>query len=118
MEIFDIFGVITKILINPSAIKGLHSIYNRSRFILNFFQLLVWSDLKYPVEALTRDQLGVSKYSHTKDYFYRNRFPLLSQKVYHLGYYSQLFEAGQVEGVKTFKKEQKAFLYLIRNHEY
>lgn len=54
LEVFDIFGAIAKILVNPGAVRTLHSVYNRSRFVLNFFQLLVWGEVRQPVETITR----------------------------------------------------------------
>lgn len=41
-EIYDVFSVLNKLLVNPSSIKNLYSIYNRSKFVLNFYQLLIW----------------------------------------------------------------------------
>ena len=41
-EVYDIFAVLNKLLVNPSSIKNLYSIYNRSKFLLNFYQYLIW----------------------------------------------------------------------------
>lgn len=40
-ETYDIFAVLNKLLVNPSAVKNMYSIYNRSKFVLNFYQLLI-----------------------------------------------------------------------------
>jgi hypothetical protein len=90
-EIYDIFSVLNKLLVNPSAIKNLYSIYNRSKFVLNFYQLLIWGESKLPIQILAHNKLS-PKYNHGKEYFYRTKYPLLSQQVFHLDYYNQLYD--------------------------
>ena len=114
-EIYDIFSVLNKLLVNPSSIKNLYSIYNRSKFVLNFYQLLIWGENKLPIQILSHTKAS-AKYNHGKEYFYRTRFPLLSQQVFHLDYYNQLYEQELINVSKTENKSQKAFIYLIKNH--
>ena len=113
-EIYDVFSVLNKLLVNPSSIKNLYSIYNRSKFVLNFYQLLIWGQLKLQIQILTNR--STAKFNHGKEYFYRTRHPLLSQQVFHLDYYNQLFEEEQINISKLDNKAQKAFIYLIKNH--
>jgi hypothetical protein len=56
------------------------------------------------------------KYNYTREYFFKSRYPLLSQHVFHLDYYGQLYEASMTTNSKAQNKEQKAFIYLIKNH--
>jgi hypothetical protein len=64
-EVYDIFSVLNKLLINPAAIKNLYSIYNRSKFVLNFYQLLVWGESKIPIQVLAHNKVS-PKFNHGK----------------------------------------------------
>jgi hypothetical protein len=64
-EVYDIFSVLNKLLINPAAIKNLYSIYNRSKFVLNFYQLLVWGESKKPIQILAHNKVS-PKFNHGK----------------------------------------------------
>lgn len=115
-EIYDIFSALNRLLANPSQVRTLSAAYNRSKFVLNFFQLLVWGEAKVQVQAVGREQASSAKFGHGREYFFRQQYPLLSQQVFHLEYLSQVFEAGTGGHPKAHSKEQRAFLYLIRNH--
>lgn len=91
--VYDIFSQLKKILSSAGTCKQVPAIYNRSRFVLNFFQLLADGELKMSVDCSSRESQMNSKYQHGKEHFYRTRYPLLSQKVYHLDYFGELYES-------------------------
>lgn len=64
-EVYDVFAVLSKLLVNPSSIKGLYSIYNRSKFLLNFYQYLIWGEAKLPITVLAHSKQA-ARYNHGK----------------------------------------------------
>jgi hypothetical protein len=91
-EIYDIFNILTLIMTKPNTNKPLFSIYNRSKFILNFFQYLAFGNIVMPIESLSREMQVGSKYNQGKEYFYKTKYPLISQKAFHLSYYIEQYE--------------------------
>jgi hypothetical protein len=86
-DVFDLFLLFNRILLNGEHSKTpIHCLYNRSNFIINFIQILVRGEVSVTTEAYPRElsqNLG-------KEYFYRNRYPLLSQKVFHMKYFNSV----------------------------
>ena len=44
------------------------------------------------------------KYSGGKEFFYRNKYPLLTQKVYHMNYFNGLYESKLLRNAKPENK--------------
>ena len=59
------------------------ALLGRSRFALVFFQLLRWGEVRAQIQGALRSD-SATRFGHSRESFYHSRFPLLSQRVFHL----------------------------------
>lgn len=89
-DVYDIFDLLDKILFKkPMMNQIVYCLYNRSKFIIRFFETLVQGGEEINIQGCSKDHLPSNQ--HGNEYLYKRGFPLLSQKVFHLNYYNQLY---------------------------
>lgn len=96
----------------------IYSLYNRSKFMIKFFEILIKGGEEIKIQGCSRIDLPtVVFYQHGNEYLYKKGYPLMSQKVFHLSYFNKVYTNELLMNTKPQSKEQKAFIYLIKHNQ-
>jgi hypothetical protein len=69
-----------------------YSLYNRSKFIIRFFEILIHGKEDIKIQGCSQDDIPSNVYyQHGNEYFYKKGYPLMSQKVFHLNYFNKVY---------------------------